>query len=575
MKIGDMEKTTTGFGLTKLNIGKKKISSKQFFKLLLTTVIFTNAIAIGLATYSMYESHESILQHTRNNAENLSLILQKNVESTVNRISLILSDVSNETIQTSSETNGLEKLSNFLNIQREYLSEIDNLGIINAQASLIYQFNTPFYQELTSKSNFYEITKKSSKNTLVVSDPLILGKTNEVYLILSKKIEKNGNFYGVTFTVLPINYLNSLFQSISMGEHGSIVLRNSAAKLITHYPENNLAYSFTNNKPPSLIFQNALKNKLSHLTYRVVSTVDNQDRIYSFQKIGKLPLYINIGLAPEDVLISWNQELLKIGGLLFIFFIISSSGAIYIFNSWRTISKNDDKLQLILQSAGEAIYGIDNKGLCTFCNKACIQLLGYQHESELLGKHMHSLIHHTSKDGKHQHSKDCNIRQTLSHGLCITSEDDIFWRPDGICFPVEYQSYPQIANGKIVGAVVNFTDITEKKQINNIIWKQANFDTLTQLPNRYQFQQKLHDELEKTEKSQQKFALLFIDLDHFKDVNDSMGHHTGDILLQEVANRLSNCVRKDDTVARLGGDEFTVILSNIIEGESVDCYQYY
>ena len=113
-------------------------------------------------------------------------------------------------------------------------------------------------------------------------------------------------------------------------------------------------------------------------------------------------------------------------------------------------------------------------------------------------------------------------------------------------------------------------DVTEKKKSEAMIWQQANFDTLTQLPNRRMFHDRLEHDIVKCRREGLRIAILFIDLDHFKEVNDTLGHHQGDILLVEAARRIRSCVRESDTVARLGGDEFTVILSELIEVDAVD-----
>ena len=106
-------------------------------------------------------------------------------------------------------------------------------------------------------------------------------------------------------------------------------------------------------------------------------------------------------------------------------------------------------------------------------------------------------------------------------------------------------------------------DVTEKKETEALIWQQANFDALTQLPNRRMFHDRLAHDMMKSQRDGLRTAILFIDLDHFKEVNDTLGHHQGDVLLIDAARRISACVRKSDTVARLGGDEFTVILSEL------------
>ena len=125
-------------------------------------------------------------------------------------------------------------------------------------------------------------------------------------------------------------------------------------------------------------------------------------------------------------------------------------------------------------------------------------------------------------------------------------------------------------NHKPVRIVGTHTDITKSKQKEEIIWKQANYDTLTKLPNRKLFSDLLDQEIHRAERTQDKLWLLFLDLDGFKEVNDRFGHHVGDILLKHVANRVQTSMRHSDIIARLGGDEFVIVLSDVNEIADVD-----
>jgi diguanylate cyclase (GGDEF)-like protein len=128
---------------------------------------------------------------------------------------------------------------------------------------------------------------------------------------------------------------------------------------------------------------------------------------------------------------------------------------------------------------------------------------------------------------------------------------------------VEYWSKPIINGGVILGAVVTFVDITQRKLVEEQIHNLAFFDTLTQLPNRRLLIDRLGQAIQASSRSGSYSAVLFIDLDNFKPLNDLHGHSVGDLLLIEVAKRLKRCVRQVDTVGRYGGDEFVVVLSEL------------
>jgi len=118
----------------------------------------------------------------------------------------------------------------------------------------------------------------------------------------------------------------------------------------------------------------------------------------------------------------------------------------------------------------------------------------------------------------------------------------------------------RLENKRIYCYVAQFSDITEKKKLDELSLAQANYDDLTKLPNRNLFKYQLSKEIKKSCRSGSPLSLLFLDLDHFKDINDTLGHAMGDKLLKEVSLRIMKCVRNTDTVARLGGDEFAVVL---------------
>jgi diguanylate cyclase (GGDEF)-like protein/PAS domain S-box-containing protein len=353
------------------------------------------------------------------------------------------------------------------------------------------------------------------------------------------------------------------------------------------------------------------------------------------------------------------------------------------------LMESEARIRLILDSTAEAIYGNDMEGRCTFVNPACLRILGYQRAEDLVGRPMHSVIHHSHADGRPYPREDCQIYRAYLRDEAIHRDDEVFWHRDGHPIPVEYWSYPMHRDGQVVGAVATFFDISERKRaeeklrqaamvfestrdgvmitdlearilaVNRAftsitgyaeeevrgknpnmlhsgrqdqafyqdmwthflhagywqgeVWNRrkngevypqwitlsrvsdqqgvpthyvgvftdlsqikrneeqldrlAHYDPLTDLPNRSLLKLRLDHALERANRHGQRVGVLYIDLDHFKAVNDSLGHETGDDLLLSVVSRFKGRIREEDTLGRLGGDGFLLLLEPIAEAQ--------
>jgi formate hydrogenlyase transcriptional activator len=137
----------------------------------------------------------------------------------------------------------------------------------------------------------------------------------------------------------------------------------------------------------------------------------------------------------------------------------------------EALHQSEEQVRLILDSTAEGIFGCDAKGTCLFCNPAAVRLLGYDNTSELLGKNMHALEHHTRPDGRPYPIEECPIYIGFQNGQGVHRDDEVYWRKDGTCFPVEFWSHPVFQEGRTLGAVVTFVDITERKQAEEALRK--------------------------------------------------------------------------------------------------------
>ncbi|MGB0683964.1 MAG: EAL domain-containing protein [Magnetovibrionaceae bacterium] len=219
----------------------------------------------------------------------------------------------------------------------------------------------------------------------------------------------------------------------------------------------------------------------------------------------------------------------------------------------------------VFETATEGIIITDAENRIQLVNGAFSRITGYKPE-EVVGQSPAIL-----KSGHHSDSYYRKMYTSLQNQGSWEGE---VWnrRKSGEIFPEWLAiSIMRDGRGNLEGYVALFSDITKRKQDEEHIRHQANFDSLTGLPNRNLFADRLSRALARADRAEKKVALFFIDLDHFKAVNDTLGHSVGDQLLQEAARRLEKCLRRTDTAARLGGDEFAAILPDL---ENLDSLQH-
>jgi diguanylate cyclase (GGDEF)-like protein/PAS domain S-box-containing protein len=217
---------------------------------------------------------------------------------------------------------------------------------------------------------------------------------------------------------------------------------------------------------------------------------------------------------------------------------------------------------LVFENSSEAMLVTDADNIILNVNAAFMRMTGYSRE-EVIGKDPKILGSGEQSPAFYQAMWQ-SINATGSwHGEIRNKRKSGEIYIEEIVINTIFDNF-----GRPQRRVALFSDITHRKQTEEQIWQQANFDPLTGLPNRSLFRERMGGEIKKAQRTKSRFAVLFIDLDRFKEVNDTLGHEIGDELLKQAAQRLLACVRSTDTVARLGGDEFTVILEDLDSVES-------
>ena len=218
-------------------------------------------------------------------------------------------------------------------------------------------------------------------------------------------------------------------------------------------------------------------------------------------------------------------------------------------------------LQTVLNTIPQRVFWKDLN--CTYvgCNRAFATDAGLNNPAEIIGKSDFELAWSGTADRYRADDK-----RIMEQGSTKLNFDEPQSRADGSLLWLRTSKLPLWdREGKVIGVIGTYEDITERKVAEDRVKFLAFYDALTELPNRALLQDRLSKALANARRQKDRVALLFLDLDRFKDTNDSLGHSLGDLLLQNVAERLKRCAREQDTVARLGGDEFLIVLTNVKE----------
>ena len=222
------------------------------------------------------------------------------------------------------------------------------------------------------------------------------------------------------------------------------------------------------------------------------------------------------------------------------------------------VQRSEAMVSVLSEHSTDLTYIIGSNGNFTYVSPSICKLTDYDLD-EILRAEPSAFIHVDDVRMVHE-----AINQAFARpGVAVPIQDHRVRHRDLKWLYFEGSAVCLEGRGHVSGVVVTCHDVTERKQHEETIYRQANYDPLTGLPNRLMFADRLATALLRGRRERHSVGLLFIDLDGFKKVNDTLGHKAGDDLLKDISTRLSACVRQDDTIARLGGDEFTVILPNI------------
>jgi diguanylate cyclase (GGDEF)-like protein/PAS domain S-box-containing protein len=407
---------------------------------------------------------------------------------------------------------------------------------------------------------------------LVISRP-VFGRISQKWVIALAHAmrDRQGRFAGVVVAAIPLSRLNDPFLALKLDKSGAYNLFDNEFRVITRVPEANadgkssIGQQFHS---PNLI--KSLADGQDHGTYRTQSSIDKVDRIYSYSRLRTYGLNFIVGVDVETYLADWRRVAYALWSMVGLVIVISGAFAWRLHIAWRrqaqqvlTLTELNQRLdqeiamnRTIVDSSPFAIYTRDRQGHVKAWNAAAEKLFGWRAD-EIVGGPLLSVP--DNKQGETQ-----ALRERVLAGESIIDMEVQRQKRDGTLFDMSSTMAPlHDAQGQINGYLCIASDLSARKAAERQVEFLAYRDVLTGLPNRLLAQDRFSQAVAHADRLQRKLAVLFLDLDNFKTINDSLGHTLGDALLREFAERLSSCVRDSDTLSRQGGDEFLIMLSDL------------
>jgi diguanylate cyclase (GGDEF)-like protein len=373
---------------------------------------------------------------------------------------------------------------------------------------------------------------------------------------------RNGEFLGVVTRAITPASFEKFFASLALGDSAAISMYHRDGTLLARYPH--VQAMMGQNFEASPVHRTLLTNS-DHGTMRLTSPIDGLDRLAAARMLNDFPISIIATTTVSAALADWREQtrfLIAVAAL----FVLLIAGLLFLVV--RKLSQQHrlekQRLDTAVNNIPQGLIVYDNTAHVTVCNRRYIEMFGLSADVVKPGCTMQDLIYHRKQTG----SFDGDVEEfcaAIIHDVTLGKvTHQITEAPGGRAIQIINQPL------KAGGWVATIEDVTERTIAEERIRHLAHYDPLTDLPNRALFHERLKHELTRIAPDEQ-LAVLYIDIDEFKSVNDTLGHLIGDELLKSVAVSLSSCATGDGFVARLGGDEFAVVQTAVkTEAEVTD-----
>jgi diguanylate cyclase (GGDEF)-like protein len=524
-------------------------------------------VAGTLLAGAIFQLRSDALDEARRDIANLALVLAEQSARAVHTVDLALRDIQDSISQGGIESRDAlasavveERFHRELKDKVIRLQYADVFAIIDANGRILNSSrDTPNLALDVSNRDYVQHFKDYDDESLFVSKPTPDRRGGRWIIFLARRISsKEGVFLGIVVGSIALQHFEDVYASIDLPRGESFLLARRDGTVLVRHPD-------PINRAGETIPASAPWHKLvaeGGGFYTSPGYFDGIPRMVAVHPLRDFPLVVNAAVSESRVLDTWRRQAIAMAaGSL----IVLAYTALLMWVGRRQFARlmtSEQELKAIMETMDQGLLMVDGNGIVVHCNNQAQRLLDLPDSLvEVRPKFTQVLAYQweTNKAGREDGTFENFCRKRL---VVDRPNNREISRPDGRI--IEVRSVPTESGG----FVRTYTDITIRKRSEAKVEYLAHHDDLTTLVNRSAFRQRLQEALEMSRSSRRGAAILYIDLDRFKQVNDSRGHEVGDRVLSEAAQRMRSTVRAIDTVARLGGDEFAIALPFVEEAEA-------
>lgn len=520
---------------------------------------------IAAVALALIDTRQNALASTRTETERLSKALAEQTALAFQATDIVVSafrdDIESQlylTAEAMAAGMATQKFQQELARQAALMPQSDAFATIDATGHLVnYSRGWPAPPIDVSDRDYFHYFSSHDDRGVYLSAPVANRGNGRWTTYLVRRIDaRSGRFLGMMLGALDLSYFRDFYKEIAQHESLAITLVDRSGRLLASYP-----YNLQQGQRPANLteaWDRAIaRNRPAVMIGR--GLLNGEQRIISVHPLANYPVIVNVSLSTYDALADWRQQaaLTALGALCAMLCMILLLRAIILQlhrleGSEADLARNSKALSATLDHISQGIVMMDSEGRIAVCNRQALTMLDLPPGLMASSPSAESVFAYQLAAGEFSDLEERRrFRESLKTDKAVTYERR---RPNGRI--LEVQSAP-MPDG---GVVRTYSDVTERRRSEERIHHLAHHDPLTSLANRTLFTAQLEEEINRANTAGHRLALLYIDLDRFKYVNDNYGHGAGDNLLVKLAERMTLTIGPSITIARTGGDEFAVIL---------------